>query len=63
LYPVHEAHRDRSRHDALPPELIVALGAGEHEGGDEDGDGVSPWMPAAGLALAGAAAFGWRHRR
>jgi MYXO-CTERM domain-containing protein len=40
---------------ALPPQVI--------EPPDEDGGGLTPWVPAAGLALAGAAAIGWRRRR
>jgi hypothetical protein len=42
--------------DALPPEVVLPPEE------DEDG-GVAPWLPAAGLALAGAAAVGWRRRR
>jgi hypothetical protein len=47
--------------DALPPEVIVAPGEGAHD--DGGGGGVSPWVPAVGLALVGAVAVGWRHRR
>jgi LPXTG-motif cell wall-anchored protein len=40
---------------ALPPEVM--------EPPDDAGGGLAPWLPAAGLALAGAAAIGWRRRR
>jgi hypothetical protein len=49
--------------DALPPEVIVAP---RDDGGDSDSDsddgGVSPWVPAVGLALAGVVVVGWRRR-
>jgi hypothetical protein len=40
---------------ALPPVVV--------EPPDDDGGGIAAWLPAAGLALAGAAAIGWRRRR
>jgi hypothetical protein len=56
--PVVTGPEQGPRGDALPPEVIVAPG-----GGDDDGGGLPPWIPAAGVALAGAAAVGWRRRR
>jgi hypothetical protein len=41
---------------ALPPEVVLPPK-------EEDGGGLALWIPAAGLALAGAAALGWRRRR